>query len=109
MNTITRAQVRLVAGILMRQDGFVPAPDAPDILKSDNPRAKAWVEKAKQIVQALEVPAPEDVKDAERYRKLFTIQDFCRDPLWPVVEWMRDGDEHDKATIDAALDAEDGA
>jgi hypothetical protein len=43
--------------------------------------------------------------DAARYRALFTIQDFCRDPLWPVVAWMRDGHDIDKAEIDAALDA----
>lgn len=29
------------------------------------------------------------LKDAERYRKLFAIDDFYRDPLWPVVDWMR--------------------
>lgn len=47
----------------------------------------------------------EDAKDATRYRALFTIEDFCRNPLWPVVDWMRDGENVNKPIIDEALDA----
>lgn len=47
----------------------------------------------------------DDAKDAARYRFLFACKDFCRNPLWPVVEWMRDGREHPKELIDAAIDA----
>jgi len=43
--------------------------------------------------------------DAERYRYLFSCEDFCRDPLWPVVAWMRDGTETRKDVVDAAIDA----
>ena len=48
--------------------------------------------------------ARQDAADAARYRALFTITDFCCDPLWPVVDWMR-GADVSKEEVDAALDA----
>ena len=46
-----------------------------------------------------------DALDAARYRQLFTEPDFLRDPLWPVVDWMRGTSEVSKEDVDAALDA----
>ena len=43
--------------------------------------------------------------DAERYQFLFFCTDFCVDPLWPVVAWMRDGEDVPKEQIDSAIDA----
>lgn len=68
------------------------------------PERKAVWERFVDRVNA-RLAATDDARDAARYRALFAIQDFCRDPLWPVVEWMRDGHDHDKALIDAAIDA----
>jgi hypothetical protein len=42
--------------------------------------------------------------DAARYRALFSIESFCCDPLWPVVDWFR-GNDVSKTEVDAALDA----
>jgi hypothetical protein len=46
--------------------------------------------------------------DATRYRALFALDNFCRDPLWPVVDWMRGTRDVSKAEVDAALDATAG-
>ena len=43
--------------------------------------------------------------DGERYRFLFECETFCREPLWPVVEWMRDDESATKADVDQAIDA----
>jgi len=47
-----------------------------------------------------------DGPDAKRYRYLFACKNFCRNPLWPVVDWFRDSaDDPTKEEIDASLDA----
>jgi hypothetical protein len=48
--------------------------------------------------------ASADAADARRYRALFTIHEFRRDPLWPVAEWFA-GWQANKEQVDAALDA----
>jgi hypothetical protein len=50
-------------------------------------------------------PASEVAQDAARYRFLFLEEDWCRDPLWPLVAFFRDGNSIPKAQVDAAIDA----
>ena len=55
-------------------------------------------------IAALELASQEDAKDAKRYRYLFTCKNFCRNPLWPVVDWFRGSTDPQKEEVDASLD-----
>jgi hypothetical protein len=54
--------------------------------------------------KVVEAAVMAEKEDAARYRALFSIESFCCDPLWPVVDWFR-GNDVSKAEVDAALDA----
>lgn len=43
--------------------------------------------------------------DGERYRFLVTCEDFHREPLYPVLDWLRGSRDVSKAELDAAIDA----
>jgi hypothetical protein len=43
--------------------------------------------------------------DGARYRFLVACEDFHREPLYPVLDWLRGSRDVSKAELDAAIDA----
>lgn len=71
----------------------------------DGAARQCWGE-IQQAIGALSAAPADSAMDAERYRFLFTNGNWCRDPLWPLVRFFRDGDDSiTKADVDAAIDA----